>query len=133
MLLLHASTRTACPGCSQAELDAEVVEYSPPLTGLPLARFYYAHALFNKQRLPEAKAQLSAYFVDVEAAGPQKILNMPDGMLGRAVSDAERAASRFKVQLRLNGRAPPRARQGVAHLCMVAPTTTALTPLLKRL
>ena len=103
------------------------------MTGLPLARFYYAHALFNKQRLPEAKAQLSAYFVDVEAAGPQKILNMPDGMLGRAVSDAERAASRFKVQLRLNGRAPPRARQGVAHLCMVAPTTTALTPLLKRL
>uniref|UniRef100_A0A7S2MAH4 Uncharacterized protein n=1 Tax=Haptolina brevifila TaxID=156173 RepID=A0A7S2MAH4_9EUKA len=66
--------------------------------GLPLARFYYSHALFNRQRLLEAKTQLASYFADVEAAGPQRILNMPNGMLGRAVSDEERAASRFKVR-----------------------------------
>lgn len=39
-----------------------------------------------------------AYLDDVAAAGPQKILNMPSGMLGRVVTDAERAASRFKAR-----------------------------------
>ena len=66
--------------------------------GLPLARFYFAHALFNTQQLPDAKLQLAAYFADVDAAGPQRILNMPNGMLGRVVTDAERAASRFKTR-----------------------------------
>jgi len=80
------------------ELDADGVECLPPLTGVPLARFYYAHALFNTQRLPRCKRHLLAYLVDVEAAGPQRILNMPSSMLGREVSDAERAASRFKVR-----------------------------------
>jgi len=82
----------------KAELDAEVIEYPPPLTGLPLARFYLAHALFNTQRLASCKEHLAGYFADVDAAGPQRILNMPSSMLGRHVSDTERAASRFKVR-----------------------------------
>ena len=57
-----------------------------------------AHALFNTQRLASCKEHLAGYFADVEAAGPQRILNMPSSMLGRQVSDTERAASRFKVR-----------------------------------
>jgi len=82
----------------KGELDGEGLDYVSPLTGVPLARFYYAHALFNTQRLSLCKEQLTAYFVDAEAAGPQRILNMPSSMLGREISDAERAASRFKVR-----------------------------------
>ena len=69
-----------------------------PLMGWPIARFYYAHSLFETQKLREAKVQALAYLDDVAAAGPQKILNMPSGMLGRVVKDNERAASRFKVR-----------------------------------
>ena len=82
------------------ELDAEGIEYTPPITGVPLARFSYAHALFNTMRLPLCKEQIAAYLKDVEEAGPQRILNMPSHMLGlsREVTDVERAASRFKVR-----------------------------------
>jgi len=79
-------------------LDTEGVEYTPPLMGIPLARFYLAHTLFEKQKLVEAKEVGLAYLEDVVEAGPQAIINMPNGMLGRIVSDAERAASRFKTR-----------------------------------
>lgn len=82
----------------RAQLDKEGVEYESPMTGLPLARFYYAHALFESQKLDLAREQLVAYLKDVEEAGPQRILNLPEGMLGRKVSDAERAASRMRVR-----------------------------------
>lgn len=86
----------------RAALDAEGVEYTPPLMGVPLVRFYYAHALYNSQQLRAAQEQLELYLQDVAAAGPQRILNMPAGMcyelLGRHVSDDERAASRFKAR-----------------------------------
>ena len=54
--------------------------------------------------------------LDVEAAGPQRILNMPSSMLGREVSDIERQASRFRVRA-----CSPEAR-GDAHtmLYMIA-------------
>jgi len=82
----------------RAELDAAGVSYEPPLMGVPLARFYYAHALFQAQNFGEAKEALHAFLRDVEEAGPQKILNMPSGMLGKQISDAERAASRFRAR-----------------------------------
>ena len=78
------------------QFDAGGVEYNPPLMGVPLARFYYAHALFETQKLDEAREQLTAFLQDVVEAGPQKILNMPSGMLGKQITDAERSASRFK-------------------------------------
>ena len=31
----------------KAELDAGGADYAPPLMGVPLARFYYTHALFE--------------------------------------------------------------------------------------
>ena len=82
----------------KAELDGEGGDYTPPLMGLPLARFYYSHCLFEKQRLADSRTQLLAYFDEVAAAGPQKILNMPSGMMGRVITDAERGASRFKAR-----------------------------------
>ena len=83
----------------KAELDAGGADYAPPLMGVPLARFYYAHALFEAQRLEPAREQLGLYFADVKAAGPQKIINMPSSMLGgKDISEAERGASRFKAR-----------------------------------
>jgi len=80
------------------ELTAEGEDFPMPLSGLPLARFYLAHALFNSQRAPEAEGQLLRYLDDVAAAGPQRVLNMPDGWGGKKISDAERAASRFRAR-----------------------------------
>ena len=83
----------------KADLDANGVDYSQPLMGVPLARFYCAHALFETRKMKEAHEQLGAYLTDVAEAGPQRILNMPSGMLGgKQITDAERAASRFKVR-----------------------------------
>lgn len=100
----------------KSELDVEGVEYGAPPLGMPLARFYYAHALFNTQRLEQSKAQLHAYFADVETAGPQRILNLPNSMLGREVSDVERAASRFKVR----ASSPEAQADGYTMLAMIA-------------
>ena len=84
----------------RAALDADGVEYTPPLMGVPLARFYYAHALFESQQLEEARQALLAFLDDVRTEGPQRILNMPAGMGGTktTITEAERAASRFKVR-----------------------------------
>ena len=51
-----------------------------------------------------AKEAIARYFEDVEAAGPQRILNMPKGMLGlnREITDMERTASRWKVRASSN-------------------------------
>lgn len=86
----------------KAKLDAEGVEYKEPLMGLPIARFYYAHSLFEAQKLAEAKEQALKYLEDVAAAGPQRILNMPSGMMGKTITDLERAASRFKTRASSN-------------------------------
>ena len=40
--------------------------------GIPLARFYLSHALFNCQRGEEARAQLHLYLENVAADGPQR-------------------------------------------------------------
>ena len=88
----------------KAELDGEGADYTPPHMGCPIARFYLAHALFESQMLEEAKEAIARYFEDVEAAGPQRILNMPKGMLGlnREITDMERTASRWKVRASSN-------------------------------
>jgi hypothetical protein len=42
---------------------------------------------------------LTAYFDDVAAAGPQRILNMPSGMMGgKSITDVDRSASRFRAR-----------------------------------
>ena len=84
------------------ELLAEVEDFTPPLAGVPLARFYLSHALFNSQRLPEAKVQLDLYLDHVAADGPQRVLNMPDGWGGKKITPAERAASRFRSRASSN-------------------------------
>lgn len=81
----------------QQELAAEGVETSEPPLGLPLARFYLAHASFNTQQ-PGAKIHLLAYLEDVKAAGPQKVLNMPDGWNGKKITEMDRKASRFRAR-----------------------------------
>ena len=73
-------------------------DYAQPITGVPLARFYFTHSLYEKQRLPEARIQARLFLEDVAEAGPQRILNMPNGIIGREVSDLERAASRFRAR-----------------------------------
>ena len=84
--------------------------YKPPAPGVPVARFYLAHALFQRGRLPEASEAIHAYLADVAADGPQKILNMPSGMYGgKQITDVDRAASRFRV------RAASVEAQGDAH------------------
>ena len=56
------------------ELSAEGEDFTMPLGGVPLARFYLCHALFNGQRAREAQEQLLLYLDDVEKAGPQQVL-----------------------------------------------------------
>ena len=65
---------------------------------LPLARFYLAHALFNMQKLPEAQTALLGYLDDVAAAGPQRVLNMPDGWNGKKITEEDRKASRLRAR-----------------------------------
>jgi tetratricopeptide (TPR) repeat protein len=82
------------------DLVKEGVEFTPLALGLPLGRFYYAHALFNGQDLRGAKAALLAYVDDVAVAGPQRVLNMPSALSGKdgEISDLERGASRFRAR-----------------------------------
>ena len=68
----------------------------PLLEGFGDLRNHLAHALFDLRRWEASRGVLLRYLEDVKAAGPQKILNMPDGFLGKKVSDAERKASRFR-------------------------------------
>ena len=83
---------------TEAALAAEGAELPEPAPGRPLARFYLAHALFDLRRWEASRGVLQAYLADVEAAGPQAILNMPDGFLGKKVSETERKASRFRAR-----------------------------------
>ena len=81
---------------AEAELTAAGEEVREPLLGRALGRFYLGHILYNGGDFPKAKDALTEYLADVAAAGPQRVLNMPDGFLGKKISEAERKASRFK-------------------------------------
>ena len=69
--------------------------HAPP-SGVPLARFYLGHACFNTGRYDNAQDVLTHYLADVAAAGPQQVLNMPDGWQGKKISEADRKASRLR-------------------------------------
>ena len=43
-----------------------------------------------------AQRQLDLYTAEVEAMGPQPVLNMPDGWQGKKISEADRKASRMR-------------------------------------
>ncbi|KAL1519217.1 hypothetical protein AB1Y20_003476 [Prymnesium parvum] len=77
---------------------AEAAEEPPPLGGVPLARFCLAHALYSCRKPSEAREQLLRFVEEAEAAGPQKVLNLPDGWMGRKISEAERGASRLRAR-----------------------------------
>ena len=81
---------------AEAELTAAGEEVREPLLGRALGRFYLGHILYNGGDLPKAKDALTEYLADVAAAGPQRVLNMPDGFLGKKINEVERKASRFK-------------------------------------
>tara|TARA_B110001452_G_scaffold128858_1_gene107055 strand:+ start:871 stop:2667 length:1797 start_codon:yes stop_codon:yes gene_type:complete len=67
-----------------------------PPSGVPLARFYLGHACFNTGRYDNAHDVLTHYLADVAAAGPQQVLNMPDGWQGKKITEADRKASRLR-------------------------------------
>ena len=81
---------------AEAELTAAGEEVREPLLGRALGRFYLGHILYNGGDFPKAKDALTEYLADVAAAGPQRVLNMPDGFLGKKINEVERKASRFK-------------------------------------
>jgi len=80
------------------ELTAGGVDFDEPPTGVPLGRFYLAHACYNLGKYERARPLLKAYLEDVQVAGPQRVLNMPDGWGGKRVSESERKASRFRAR-----------------------------------
>jgi len=83
---------------AKAACEAEGRDYTAPPLGTPLARFYLAHSTYalGRDRWPVAADHLRAYLREVELAGPQRVLNMPNGWQGRAISEGERKASRFR-------------------------------------
>ena len=50
------------------------------------------------QKLPEAQTALHGYLDDVAAAGPQRVLNMPDGWNGKKITEEDRKASRLRAR-----------------------------------
>ena len=50
------------------------------------------------QKLPEAQTALLGYLEDVAAAGPQRVLNMPDGWNGKKITEEDRKASRLRAR-----------------------------------